>query len=55
MREVNWVIGCADLRPFVRVEKVGHKAEHTLLALGGNGAATGARYGTYALHRVRRK
>ncbi len=42
MREVNRVVGCADLRPFVRVEKVGHEAEHALLALGGNGATTGA-------------
>ena len=49
MSEVNGVIGRADLRPFVRVEKVGHKSEHTLLALGSYGAATGARCSARAI------
>ena len=33
MSAMDGVIGCADLRPFVRVEMVGHKLEHALLAL----------------------
>ena len=33
MSAMDRVIGCADLRPFVRVEMVGHKLEHALLAL----------------------
>ena len=55
MSEMDGVIGCADLRPFVRVEKVGHKPEHTLLALGGYGAATRARHSSHAIYRGRRK
>ena len=33
MSAMDGVIGCADLRPFVRVKKVGHKLKHALLAL----------------------
>jgi len=33
MSAMDGVIGCADLWPFVRVEMVGHKLEHALLAL----------------------
>ena len=33
MSAMDGVIGCADLRLFVRVEMVGHKLEHALLAL----------------------
>jgi len=33
MSAMDGVIGCADLRPFVRVEMVGHKLKHALLAL----------------------
>ena len=55
MSEMDGVIGCADLRPFVRVEKVGHKPEHTLLAFGGYSAATGARCSAHAIYRGRRK
>ena len=53
MREVNRVIRQADLRPLVRVEKIGHKAEHTLLAFGGGGggAAAGARFCSHVICR----
>ena len=43
MSKMDEVMGCGDLRPFVRVEKVGHKPEHTFLSLGSNGTGTGAR------------
>jgi len=33
MSAMDGVIGCADLQPFVRVEMVGHKLKHALLAL----------------------
>ncbi len=52
---MDGVIGCADLRPFVRVKKVGHKLKHALLALGSCGATTGARCSAHAIYRGRRK
>src|SRR6266403_3609953 len=56
MLDVNWVVRCADLRQFVRFTKVNrlaearHKAENTLLILGSDSAATGARCGTYVIY-----
>jgi len=52
---MDGVIGCADLRPFVQVKKVGHKLKHALLALGSCSATMGACYGAHVIYQGMRK
>jgi len=57
MSVMDGVRRCADLRPFIRVEKVSHKPEYTFLDLDGYGAVTGAagaRCSSHAIHWERR-
>ena len=55
MRDVNYIVGQADLRLFVRAEKVGPKVKYTPLAFSGDAAAKGVPYSTVAICRGMRK